>query len=141
MSIYTSPPDRNVTGRGATATGKLVVKLPPNNIYFTLGSVERILSTKKLRKWYGMPLYNGKRRRIGNLDEAFIASSNHGQVPGFVIYKLFTEDEIRGGVEVKETASDYPTVFAFQGAKELYQIIGGEVSIPFVNSVINGLIR
>ena len=41
------------------------------------------------------------RRRVGNLSEIYAQSMNHGQIPGFVIYKLFTKDEIEQGVVVK----------------------------------------
>lgn len=140
MTIYTTPPDRNASGHGGNATGKFVVKLPPFNMFFTLGSVERMLKSRT-RTWYALPLYGGKRRRIGNLDESFASSSHHGQIPGFVIYKVFTREEIESNVDVRERADDYPTIFLYNNAKILYDIIGEEVSISFINKTINDLIK
>ena len=51
--------------------------------------------------WYALPLYGGKRRRIGNISELYAQSMNHGQIPGYIVYKLFTKDEIEQGVIVK----------------------------------------
>ena len=147
QTIYTTPSCGNrmctnvhesLDGRGCSATGKLIVKIPPNNIYVTLGSIERVMKSNT-REWYALPLYGGKRRRIGNLDELFAASRNHGQIPGFKIYKLFTKEEIQSGVDVKETSQDFP-IYLFNNTKKLYEIIGGEVTIPFVNGVIDHLL-
>jgi len=140
MTIYTTPPDRNASGHGGNATGKFVVKLPPFNMFFTLGSVARIIKSRT-RTWYALPLYGGKRRRIGNLDESFASSSHHGQIPGFVIYKVFTREEIESNVDVKETADDYPTIFLYNNSKILYDIIGEEISVSFVNRTIGELLR
>ena len=66
-------------GKHSYATGKLIVKIPPNNIYVTLGSIERMIkSHTHIKHWYALPLY---KRRIGNLDELFSSSRNHGQIP------------------------------------------------------------
>ena len=69
----------------------------------------------------------------------FGASRNHGQVPRFSIYKLFTRQEIKDNVKVEETSTDYP-IFLFNNTKKLYDIIGGEVTIPFVDGIINYLL-
>jgi WD40 repeat protein len=139
MTIYTTPPDRNTSGHGGNATGKFVVKLPPFNMFFTLGSIDKLLKSRT-RTWYALPLYGGKKRRIGNLDESFASSSHHGQIPGFVIYKVFTKEEIQSGVDVKATADDYPTIFAYNNSKILYDLIGEEVTIGFINKTIGDLI-
>jgi len=147
QAIYTTPSCGNsmctgihesLDGKGTNATGKLIVKIPPNNIWVTLGSIERVMKSG-INEWYALPLYGGKRRRIGNLDEMFAASRNHGQVPGFHIYKLFTKQEIKDNVKVKETSTDYP-IFLFNNTKKLYDIIGGEVTIPFVDNIIDHLL-
>ena len=147
QAIYTTPSCGNsmctaihesLDGAGTNATGKLIVKIPPNNIWVTLGSIERVMKSG-INEWYALPLYGGKRRRIGNLDEMFAASRNHGQVPGFHIYKLFTKQEIKDNVKVKETSTDYP-IFLFNNTKKLYDIIGGEVTIPFVDNIIDHLL-
>jgi hypothetical protein len=138
MSIYTKPKEVNTTGIGANATGRIVIKLPPNNIYVTYGSLKRIMKSTTNMVWYALPLFGGKRRRIGNLDEAIISGSNHGQIPGFVVYKLYTKDEIRNGVIVKEQSDDYP--FGNIYKQVLYTLIGEEVSKEFVNRLIYSII-
>ena len=125
-------------GKHSYATGKLIVKIPPNNIYVTLGSIERMIkSHTHIKHWYALPLY---KRRIGNLDELFSSSRNHGQIPGFLIYKLFTKEEIKNGITVRETKLDYP-IFLYNESKHLHQIIGSEVTIPFVNGIIDHLLN
>lgn len=106
-SIYQVPLDGScdTSGRGCIATGKIVIKMPPNNIYITHGSFMRILSRPE-HEWYALPLYGGKKRRIGNVSEIYASSVDHGQVPGYRVYKLFTKTEIEQGVEVKVTFPD-----------------------------------
>lgn len=138
QSIYKCKQDCEDNGKGTVATGKLVVKVPPNNIFITLGSANKMLKSNN-RQWFALPLYNGKRRRIGNLDELFAASTNHGQTPGFVVYKLYTKKQIKENKTVKESYLDFP-IFIYDNIKELHQILGGEVTIPFVNGIIESLI-
>jgi hypothetical protein len=101
-SIYQIPSDGSCdsSGRGCIATGKIVIKMPPNNIYITHGSFMRILSRPE-HHWYALPLYGGKKRRIGNVSEIYASSVDHGQIPGYRVYKLFTQEEIEQGVSVK----------------------------------------
>lgn len=94
------------SGYGGICSNKIVFRMP-FGIYITLGSLERILS-EKTRVWYALPLYEGKRRRIGNLESQFGVSMNHGQIPGFVIHKLYTKEEISKGVYVQDKEDDYP---------------------------------
>ena len=138
QSIYKCKRDCEDNGKRAVATGKLVVKVPPNNIFITLGSANKMMKSNN-RIWYALPLYNGKRRRIGNLDELFAASTNHGQIPGFVVYKLYTKEQIKGNKTVKESHLDFP-IFIYDNIKELNQVLGGEVTITFVNGIIESLI-
>lgn len=138
QSIYKCNRDCEDNGKGAVATGKLVVKVPPNNIFITLGSANKMLKLNN-RIWYALPLYNGKRRRIGNLDELFASSTNHGQIPGFVVYKLYTKEQLKENKTVKESHLDFP-IFIYDNIKELHQILGSEVSISFVNGIIETLI-
>lgn len=149
QAIYTTPSCGNrmctvihesLDGKGTNATGKLIIKIPPNNIWITLGSIERVMKSETIRKWYALPLYGGKRRRIGNLDEMFASSRNHGQVPGHRIYKLFTKEEIENNITVEEENADYP-IFLFNNTKKLYDIIGEEVTIHFVDGIINHLLN
>lgn len=126
MAIYTSPNDYNKAGYGSKPTEKIVFKL--NYMYITIGSIERLLREMKNNKtWFALPLYGGKRRRIGNIEGIFGVSMNHGQIPGYLVYKLFTKDEIQRNVKVKESFSDYPTFFV-NNVKLLNEIVG-DVSI------------
>lgn len=108
MSIYTKPikTEYYLTGQTSKPTGRIVVRLPFNQHYITLGSVQRILKEKN-QEWFALPLFGGKPRRIGNLRGLFGTSMNHGQVPGSIIYKLFTKNEIENRVTVLETSKDY----------------------------------
>jgi hypothetical protein len=139
MTIYTSPKDRNVSGYGGKPTGRIVVKLPVMNVYVTYGSIKKILHSKN-RTWYAMPLFGGKRRRVGNLLGIFGPSMNHGQVPGYLIYKLYDKAAITNRTEVNETDSDYPT-FLVDNAKTLYEIVGDEnINSVFVQGLVKGLV-
>jgi hypothetical protein len=140
MTIYTTPNDYNVSGYGGQPTGRIVVKMPVNNIYITLGSMKRMLH-EKTSTWYAIPLFGGKRRRVGNLKGLFGSSMNHGQIQGFVIYKVYSKKEIDNKVEVKETQSDYPK-FLVENTRTLYEIVGedGEVDVQFVNGIIDEII-
>jgi hypothetical protein len=136
MTIYTSPAFPTESGHGSEPTGKIVVKLPMNNIYVTLGSMKRVMSSN-INQWYAMPLFGAKRRRVGNLKGLFAASMNHGQVPGFLIYKLYTKEEILSNIEVKEDDDDYP-LFLVESAKELYELMGyKDVTADFTDKIIN----
>jgi hypothetical protein len=99
-SIYRFADHCDTSGRGCVATGKIVIKMPPNNIMITHGSLMRIISSPE-HNWYALPLYGGKKRRIGNVSEIYASSVDHGQVPGHRIYKLFTKREIEQGVLAK----------------------------------------
>jgi hypothetical protein len=140
MTIYTSPAFPSESGHGSEPTGKIVVKLPMNNIYVTLGSIIRVMSSNN-QSWYAQKLFNGHRRRVGNLKGLFAASMNHGQIPGFLIYKLFNRAEILQGVEVKEDEDDYPLFFV-ESAKELYELLGyKDVTADFTDKIINMIIQ
>lgn len=95
-------------GLGSAPLGKLVVKLPLSfNMYITLGSAIRILqgNTNVL---YAIPIFGGKRRRIGNVyGRTNIVSTLHGQVPGSLIYKLYTKKDIKKGVNAEEHKHDF----------------------------------
>ncbi len=139
MTIYTSPTDFNDVGYGAKPTGKIIFKLPVNNIFITLGSLQKILSNKNIKNYYLLPLYNGKRRRVGNLKGLFGSSMNHGQVPGFVIYKVYTLDEIKNNIIIKESSTDYP-LFLYDNMTPLIDL-GINVTSLFTKNIINRLIN
>lgn len=154
MSIYTTPKyaEEFLTGVSGKPTGRIVVRLPQNQIYVTSGSIKRML-INNVKKWYALPLFGGKRRRIGNLRGIFGSSMNHGQVPGFVVYKLYTEEEIKNKVKVEETEDDYPMTFVFDKFKTLLdifeekeneRIFQNQQGIPifqlFINAIIKNLI-
>ncbi len=92
MSLSTTPYDKNITGYGSRPTGEFVIKLPINQMYITYNSCFNIKQEYKYNKiWYALPLF---KRRITNLKGIIGQSMNHGQIPGFVIYKLFKRNEI-----------------------------------------------
>ncbi|NDC95081.1 hypothetical protein EB118_13380 [bacterium] len=130
MTIYTTPEDFNPVGYGAKPTTKIVVKLPVNNVYVTMGSVEKMFRSLD-STFYALPLFGGKRRRIGNIKGIFGASMNHGQVPGFIVYKLYNKHEVP--IAAKETSNDYPSFFV-NGFTLLNDIVP---DVAFVNALID----
>lgn len=137
MTVYSKPKHPDTTGIGAYPTGRIVVKLPVHNIYVTVGSVRKLLSTKK-RVWYAVPLFGQKRRRIGNLKGIFGISMNHGQIPGDVVYKLVSEQhkhELNG----VESESDYP--FNLTNVSNRLTEIMGMDSSDFVNKLIDDIVH
>jgi hypothetical protein len=129
MAIWATPKKANSleelsSGLTGYPTGKLVFKIPILEIYVTLGSVKRLLHSST-KDWYALPLFGGKRRRIGNLLGTIGASMNHGQVPGFVVYKLYTKSEIAAGVEATENRDDYPlSLYIHDNTQPLLEVIG-----------------
>ena len=144
MSIYTTPSsqykDDLLTGLTGKPTGKIIIRMPTNQIYITFGSMKRLLTNPNI-KWYALPLYGGKRRRVGNIAGMYGASMNHGQVPGFQIYKLFTEAEIKSNMVVREDSSDFPHTFQYDSMKPLFNILGETPINTFISNVINELIN
>lgn len=94
----------DLTGVGGRPSFKFVIKMPPDNVFVTLGSFHRMM-TSTVKKWYLLPLYGGKKRRIGY---KYGSSRNHGQIPGFQIFKVFTKNEIISGIPISETPDDFP---------------------------------
>jgi hypothetical protein len=48
---------------------------------------------------------------VKNVNSRFGVGENHGQVPGFKIYKLYTKEEVTSGIQVVESIQiDYPLV-------------------------------
>jgi hypothetical protein len=111
MCIYTTPYNNMdlLTGLTGRITGNIVIRLPINQIYITYGSMKKVLNSKN-KEWFALPIFNGKRRRLGNLMGIFGASMNHGQIPGYVIYKLYTKKEINENFEIKIEQDDFPHV-------------------------------
>jgi hypothetical protein len=91
MSIYTSSDEPSI---------KIVIKITSDDYFVTLGSLKRIFNENN-KIWYALPMYDGKRIRIGNMDGEQISDS--------IIYKLYKKDEIVNRVRVKEELNeDYP---------------------------------
>lgn len=93
-----------ISGSGGKPLSKFVIKMPPDNKFITLGSFDRIMNSD-VKNWFLLPLYGGKRRRVGY---EFGTSRNHGQIPGYTIYKAYTKQEIKQIVQVNEDKYDYP---------------------------------
>lgn len=121
------------------ATGKIVISLPPNNIFYTYGSVQKLLYSELNKTWFALPLFGGKKRRIGNLDEAPLIGSLHCQIPGYQVYKLYSLDQIQNDLEVIETTSDYPNFLYDNIIKEFN--LKEDITINFINKLIDDLIR
>ena len=112
MCIYTSPTDGNPVGYGSKPTTRIIIKITVGNYFVTLGSVHRLLKESN-KIWYALPLFGGRRRRVGNLAGVIGSSMNHGQIPGFIIYKLYTKEEIINRVKVVEDINaDYPVDYS-----------------------------
>lgn len=136
--IYT--PTDNTVGYGSKPTFRLVVRIIGPNIFVTIGSFKRLLESREI-DWYAVDLFGGKKRRIGNLFGSFGASLNHGQVPGFRVYKLFTRKEIEQGVTAVETLDDY---ILFPEQTMLLPFVNGHGGVggvrSFVGTVVNTLV-
>lgn len=101
-SVYSKPKGSTTDSTGGETTvplNKLVLKLPINNIYISAKSCRKIQDFDKANNFpivlYALPLFEGRRRRIGNVVGMIGASMNHGQVPGSIIYKIFTKSEMK----------------------------------------------
>lgn len=130
MSMYTSPTSRDpqaiLAGLSCKPTGKLVIKLPVNNTYITVGSAERIVREMNYNRiWYALPMYSSKKRRLGNTLGIIGISMLHGQIPGEIIYKLFSKEELLktkdNKLAVTENILDFP-MYANCSGDELSEI-------------------
>lgn len=144
MSIYKKPTSYRLidlqTGLSGKPTGKLIIRLPTNQIYVTYGSMKRVLNSTN-KEWYALPLYGGLSRRIGNVAGIYGSSMNHGQIPGFPIYKLYTKDEIKSGVVVMENADDYPHIYFHDSMLSLFELVGNIPVQVFIRNIIDELVN
>jgi len=98
----------DINGRPGQATTNLIFLLPPYGIYITLGSLRTILRHKEVKEWFLVPLYGGMTRRVGNIASQFGRSMNHGQLPGYMIYKVYTKKQLQGNkLHVKESKNEF----------------------------------
>jgi len=152
MAIYTSPlrpktSNDYTTGITSVPTGRFVVRLPENGVYISLGSAKRLFDEYSKKKsgtvWYALPLYGGKRKRIGNLFGVYGSSTNHGQAPGYTIYKLLSKKELVSGHKVSVERQDFPIeLFMENDMQSLFDIL----KIPntpqqFSDSIIKSVIK
>lgn len=139
MTLWTGK-DLDNTGHYGKPSGRIIVKMPPFNTFVTLGSLEQMIKNDYNKEWFLYPLYNGKRRRIGNLQGSYGSSQNHGQIPGSVIYKAYNKKQILKGVEIKEEYSDYP-LFIYDNFRPLQQILNDpsikQLSHTLIQSLLN----
>lgn len=124
MTLWTGK-DLDNTGHYGKPSGRIIVKMPPFNTFVTLGSLEQMIKNDYNKEWFLYPLYNGKRRRIGNLQGSYGSSQNHGQIPGSVIYKAYNKKQILKAIEIKEEYSDYP-LFIYDNFRPLQQILNND---------------
>lgn len=112
-------------GMGGCAGGKVFVKLPPNNIFVSLKSFLRLMTTHE-KEWFAVPMFNNQPQRIGNMFSMMtIIGSNHGQAPGTIIYKLHTRDEVTNqphllGKEAKDEYHMKHQYYTESGRKKYY---------------------
>lgn len=128
FSLYKKTPDARsegtLAGLGTAPSNQFVVQLNIGalSIFVTLGSIHKLMNTKD-KILYAAPLYGGKRRRLGNIPGRLtIIGANHGQVPGFRIYKLFTRDEINSGVDVAAGETDF--ILPLRICRNIDEIVG-----------------
>ena len=138
MTLWTGE-NLDQQGKFGKPTGKIVVKIPPYNIYVTYGSLEKMMKNDYNKEWYLYPLYNGKRRRIGNIQGSYGSSQNHGQIPGSIIYKAYTEKQITKNTQIKEEYSDYP-LFMYENFQPLQQIFNDLSVKRLADALITNLI-
>lgn len=66
---------------------------------------------------------------------------NHGQIPGFIIYKAYTRKDIeKESLNVKETYSDYP-IYLFDNTLTLNEILQNFDVKKLQNALIKNLIE
>lgn len=104
MSIGTTPKLKSdhLTGLTSKPTTKIIIKLL-NNMYISLDSAYKLLNDEN-NIWFALPLYNNRNRRVVNINGLYGESMNHGQVPGFKIYRLYSKDELSELILVNENA-------------------------------------
>lgn len=150
FSLYKKKPEttneRSLGGLGTSPTNQFVVQfnIGALSIFVTLGSIYKMLHGSE-KMLYAAPLYGGKRRRLGNIPGRMsVVGANHGQIPGFLIYKLFTRDEIEAGVEVSAGETDFiipmtiskkveELVDVFSNNNRIYQLVLDEI-IKYITS-------
>lgn len=139
MTLWTGKNLDN-NGQYGKPSGRVIVKMPPFNTFVTLGSLEQMIKNDYNKEWFLYPLYNGKRRRIGNLQGSYGSSQNHGQIPGSIIYKAYTKKQILKGIEIKEDNSDYP-LFIYDNFRPIQQILNEpsikQLSHTLIYSLLN----
>lgn len=144
MTIYTKPLnpqsiDDMKTGFTAVPTGKFVIRLPQNQIYVTPLSVYKILHLSN-KEWFAIPLFNGKKRRLGNLSGIYGQSLNHGQIPGFKIYKLYSKEEILSKITIKESSHEYLHPYPNSNLSNILGSLEQTKVISLSNIIINSLV-
>ena len=135
MTLWTGKNLDN-SGHYGKPSGRIIVKMPPFNTFVTLGSLEQMIKNDYNKEWFLYPLYNGKRRRIGNLQGSYGSSQNHGQIPGSIIYKAYNKKQILKGIQIKEEYSDFP-LFIYDNFRSLQQILND----PSIKQLSHGLIQ
>lgn len=100
------------SGRGVKPTNTMVIKMNIGDLtcYISKNSIKRIIQEKSVKKWYLVPLYNEKRKRITNYRGRMIISGNHGQIPGYHVFNAYTRQELLDGVDLSENIDTNPPV-------------------------------
>ena len=84
--------ENSVSGYGCRPTDQYIA----NGINFVfkyfmlIDFIPLLLNNPNEREFYAIPVENGKPRRIGNPYCSRGASADHGQIPGSLVYELFS---------------------------------------------------
>jgi hypothetical protein len=138
MCIWTGE-NLDDVGKYGKPSGRVIVKVPPYNTYITYGSFENMMKHDYNKEWYLYPLYNGNRRRIGNLAGSYGVGKNHGQIPGSKIYKAYSKKQIENGVKIMEEYSDYP-IYIYENTKPLNDILNNVDNKRLVEVLLKNLL-
>ena len=111
MSLWSKTKD--TMGYGGHPTYNYVFKVPPNNIYITALSLIKILyfinNAKNPTTLYLLPLFGDQPKRIGNIKGIFGVSMTHGQIPGFKVYRVYTQKELDNLTKVTVSPNEFFT--------------------------------
>ena len=105
MSLWSHTSDPS--GYGGHPVYKYIVKLPVNNIFVTAKSLVKMLQSKGPTVLYALPLFEDRKRRVGNVAGVFGVGMNHGQIPGYKVYKIYTKSELMSVTDIGPDSDEF----------------------------------
>lgn len=131
-------------GMGTEPSQRTVFKLVLGNatLFVTAGSMIHLLRSKTPATLYAVPLFGGKPRRVGNvMGQLLGVGTNHGQIPGYKIYKLYSAETLVHSKSATVDEFDFdPPSFVIGKMTELYCLLDG-CGASYAQTVIDNLIR